>query len=61
MTYEPIFATENLAYLAILAVSLIITFLFTPITKILAKRQERLTFPTTRENSTALPHPVSAE
>ena len=38
MTYEPIFATENLAYLAILAVSLIITFLFTPITKILAKK-----------------------
>ena len=28
MTYEPIFATENLAYLAILAVSLIITFLY---------------------------------
>lgn len=45
MTYAPIFATENLAYLAILAVSLIITFLFTPITKILAKKTGAIDVP----------------
>lgn len=45
MPYEPIFTKENLAYLAILAVSLLITFLFAPLTKLIAQKTGAVDIP----------------
>lgn len=43
--YEPVFTVDNLIYIAVLFVALIITFLFTPFTKIIATKTGAIDVP----------------
>ena len=57
MPYQPIFTLENLAYPAILVLSLVITFLFTPLTKFIAEKTGALDIPDKERKFHRVPTP----